>query len=173
MGISHDTTSTGFSHIEAVLLHSTARMHASLWSRGTGLDPDDLAQDALVAYFRQYSDDTAVCDNPTGWLCRAVRNRAISLLRSAKRRRKRERVYVHELSPWFEMPTLDTDQTQQMTAMLQSLKAEWRVVVVLRLWGGQTFDGIAESLHQSRTTVYRQYQAALRSLREQYDEFIS
>ncbi|MDD3469439.1 MAG: sigma-70 family RNA polymerase sigma factor [Thermoguttaceae bacterium] len=156
-----------------VLVYSTVRMYASLWCRGTELDADDLVQEVFVAYFRQYSDGTAVCGNLTGWLCRAVRNRAISLLRSAKRRRKRERVYVYEMSPWFEMPTLDTDPTQQMTAMLQSLKAEWRVVVVLRLWGGQTFDEIAESLHQSRTTVYRQYQAALRSLREQYDEFIS
>ncbi len=172
MNASHDTTGGDLSPVNTVRIYRTVRMYASRWCHETELDVDDLVQEVVIAYVRQYFDGADVCENPSGWLSRAVRNRAISLLRSAKRRRKREQFYMHKLSPWVEASTFEADPVQRVTAMLESLKSEWREVIVLRLWEGLTFDEIAESLHQSRTTVYRRYQEVIQLLRRQYDEFI-
>jgi RNA polymerase sigma-70 factor (ECF subfamily) len=51
---------------------------------------------------------------------------------------------------------------------LSRLPDEQREVVVARIWGDLSFEEIARVLEKSQATVWRQYQAALMSLRELY-----
>ena len=51
------------------------------------------------------------------------------------------------------------------TAALRSLPIEEREVIVLRIWGGRSFDEIAELIGKSTSTAHRRFEMALQSLR--------
>ena len=52
---------------------------------------------------------------------------------------------------------------------LQSLPEKHREVIVARLWGGLSFEQIAEALDLSTSSAHRRYQAGLQQLRERLD----
>ncbi len=52
------------------------------------------------------------------------------------------------------------------TAELQALPLEQREVIVAHLWGGLTFEQIAEVSGISSSTAHRHYRAGLTALRE-------
>src|SRR5437899_423637 len=105
-------------------------------------------------------------DKPVPWLYRVVRNSAISAGRSAQRRRRHEAIAAERTPTWF-APTddaaLDADTA---TGALQALPGEQRETIVAHLWGGLTFEQIAELAGASSSTVHRWYVAGLATLRE-------
>ena len=123
--------------------------------------PDDCVQEAFVQLARQatWPDDVAA------WLFRVVRNRAISLERSAQRRRK------HESNAARLVPA-ERDRVEQfcgpgeLDEVLQSLDIELREIVLARVWGGLGFEQLAEVFAISTATAFRRFESALRVLRE-------
>jgi RNA polymerase sigma-70 factor (ECF subfamily) len=124
--------------------------------------PQDVVQDAFVQLVRQ--PQTPQC--ALAWLYQVVRNRAISVSRSAQRRRKHEGRSAAEAATWF-APAEDRRLDAQAAAeALAALPLEQRETVVAKLWGGLSFDQIAVLTQTSSSTAHRRYQAALSVLRE-------
>jgi len=127
--------------------------------------PEDIVQDAFVALARQNTEP----DRAVAWLYRVVRNGAIAASRQSRRRRRRELRSAGrecEQTPggsWF-AATDDRIDAEHAARLLAELDPETREVIVARLWGGLTFDEIAQINGSSLTTTHRRYQAGLARL---------
>lgn len=136
---------------------------------------------ALVLYARQWCDSaedvvqTALLklvrsrvppDNLIPWLYRVVRNGAIDASRAARRRHKYEAAAADAAPKWF-APSYDPTGLDARAAALAlaDLPAETREIIVLHLWGGLTFEQIAQTVGSSAATCYRRYAAGLVTLR--------
>jgi RNA polymerase sigma-70 factor (ECF subfamily) len=106
--------------------------------------------------------------NPVAWLYRVVRNRAISLARSAQRRQRHEAL-ASQLRPRFEAGELPGIEAADLAAALQSLDADQREAVIARTWSGMAFEQIADLAGCSVSTAHRRYEAGLAALRERLE----
>ena len=102
----------------------------------------------------------------SAWLYRAVRNRAISESRSERRRNAHEGRVASRAALWF-TPAEDPAgiDAQAATDALQALPLDQREVIVAHLWGGLTFEQIADLTGGSAATCWRRYAAGLARLR--------
>jgi RNA polymerase sigma-70 factor (ECF subfamily) len=143
-------------------VHAPAlRLYACQWCDGA--DADDAVQEAFVSLARQ----PTVPDQVAAWLHRVVRNAAISSGRTRRRRRERE-ARVSSGEAWFASVDDQLD-AQSATQLLAELDLECREVIVVRLWGGLTFDQIARLQGCSLTTAHRRYQDGLSQLHERLE----
>lgn len=111
-----------------------------------------------------------------GFLLRLAHNLALDLMRRRGARERRDEQFASEAETIFE-PTLDTDEQSYRAALseaLAELPDEQRAVAHLKLWEGQTFEAIAETLNISPNTAASRYRYAIDKLRERlrplYDE---
>jgi RNA polymerase sigma-70 factor (ECF subfamily) len=128
--------------------------------------PEDVVQDALLLLVRQ----AVRPENVVAWLYQVVRNAAISTLRSAGRRTRRETAVAHRAEPWFHPPQSDRLDAEEATRALAALPIEQRETIVFRLWGGLSFEQIAELTGCSTSSAHRCYQKGLAALRERLGE---
>ncbi|MCK4283251.1 MAG: RNA polymerase sigma factor [Candidatus Brocadiae bacterium] len=124
--------------------------------------PDDIVQEALVKLVQQKTPP----DNAVAWLYRVVRNLAISAARRDRRRQRREASVARMRQGWF-MPS-DGDRLDARAAAeaMRALPVEQREVIVARIWGGLTFEEIAQVMDCSSSAAHRRYRAGLSALRE-------
>jgi RNA polymerase sigma-70 factor (ECF subfamily) len=125
---------------------------------------DDCVQEALLKLVRE----RRCPENVLAWLYRVVRNQAISSLRAEQRRQKHESAAAFT-ETWFEVGAENGVDAKAVTEILRSLPKELREIVVARIWGGLSFEQIAEVVSASRSTVHRRYQEALETLRSRLD----
>jgi RNA polymerase sigma-70 factor (ECF subfamily) len=127
--------------------------------------PEDVVQEAFIRLMQQRSAP----ENLAGWLYRVVRNEATNSSRSAMRRRRHERsAAAGRPESWFVPSGEDKIDALAAVAVLESLPIDQREIVVLRIWGGQSFDEIAELIGKSTSTAHRRYEMALESLRAKW-----
>jgi RNA polymerase sigma factor (sigma-70 family) len=139
--------------------HSAALvLYARQWCNA----PEDVVQEAFLLLVRQ----TAAPENPTGWIYRVVRNRAMNALRSSGRKTRHETAAAHRGEPWFESAPGDRLDAETATVMLGRLSIPEREVIVARIWGGLNFEQIADLTGTSVSAVYRNYCRGLAALRE-------
>ena len=124
--------------------------------------PQDVVQEALMELVRQRESP----DRVIAWLYRVVRNRAISAGRASRRRQRYETGASAEQLGWFRSTVEDALDAETAATALAALPIEEREAIVARLWGGLSFDEIAEMTGTSSSTAHRRYQAGLASLRE-------
>jgi len=124
--------------------------------------PEDVVQDAFV----QLARSRQLPENVGGWLYRVVRNGAINAARTAQRRSRRETAVAHRGEPWFHPSPDDRIDAAAATEALAGLPLDQRETIVARLWGGLTFDEIAQVTGATTSTVHRWYQRGLETLRE-------
>lgn len=134
-------------------------LYARQWCRA----PEDVVQEAFIKLARQKEAP----HHPVGWLYHAVRNRAISELRSERRRQTHEERAAAKAPLWF-TPREDHAglDAQAATDALSVLPIEQREIIVAHLWGGLTFEQIAELIGGSAPTCWRRYAAGLAKLRQ-------
>jgi RNA polymerase sigma factor (sigma-70 family) len=123
--------------------------------------PEDIVQEAFIRLMQQ----RPLPDNIGGWLYRVVRNGAISASRATARRVRHETGSASRREPWFKPALEDVIDANTATAALQALAIDEREVVVLRIWGGRSFEEIAELIGKSSSTAHRRFEAGLESLR--------
>jgi RNA polymerase sigma factor (sigma-70 family) len=125
--------------------------------------PEDVVQTALLKLVRVRTPP----DNLIPWLYRVVRNGAIDASRAARRRQKYEYAAADHAPKWFS-PSYDPTGLDARAAALAlvELPAETREIIVAHIWGGLTFEQIAEAVDSSAATCYRRYTAGLNILRE-------
>ena len=105
-------------------------------------------------------------DRPAAWLYRVVRNAAVSAGRSERRRRRREAMVAGRAPQWFVPSHEASMDAESAAAALRELAPERSAVIVARIWGGLTFEEIAEAARCSSSAAHRRYAAGIRALRE-------
>jgi RNA polymerase sigma-70 factor (ECF subfamily) len=132
-----------------------------LYARQWCVTPEDVVQEAFLRFVRQRPPP----DNPLAWLYRVVRNAAVSAGRTERRRQRHESVAAARAPAWFETND-DAIDSEVATRALQELPPDEREVIVAHLWGGLTFEQIADVASCSASTAHRRYVAGLITLRE-------
>ena len=126
---------------------------------------EDVVQESLVKLV-ELSRTKEKPDNPVAWLYKVVRNRAISQFRKISNRLKYEQKAAGEKSVWFISASVNGYDSEEIADMLKRLPVEQREIVIQRIWGGLSFDEIADTTNASRTTVFRRYTEAIETLRK-------
>ena len=128
--------------------------------------PEDVVQEA----FLKLAGQGGLPQNPAAWLFRVVRNGAINAGTASRRRRRHESEAAAESRTWFQPDNEATRPNaldpETATAELHALPLEQREVIVAHLWGGLTFEQIAEVSGISSSTAHRFYRVGLTTLRE-------
>jgi RNA polymerase sigma factor (sigma-70 family) len=133
-----------------------------LYARQWCAAPEDVVQEAFLKLFALSRPPA----QPLPWLYRAVRNAAISAGRSERRRRRHEAAAAARVPAWFRGTDPAGLDAAAVAAALQALPPEQREVIVAHLWGGLTFEQVAEVAGCSSSTAHRWYAAGLAALRE-------
>ena len=139
--------------------HAAAlELFASQWT----VTGEDCVQEAFIQLVKQQR----VPERVVPWLFRVVRNGAISQQRAAARRRRHEAAAADGRASWFKSAEQNLVDDETLTDALRSLSDDHREVIVAKIWGGLTYEQIAEVIGISRSSVHRRYEAGLRVLRE-------
>ena len=120
---------------------------------------EDLVQDAFLKLVEQPRRP----ENPGAWLCKTIRNAAISRHRQSQRRQKHETEAARSRPDWF--GPADSLLAKEAEEKLAELDASQREIVVLRIWNQLSFDEIAELTGMPKTSAFRMYSEALQELR--------
>jgi RNA polymerase sigma factor (sigma-70 family) len=132
------------------------RLYVRQWLEGD----EDLVQDAFI----RLAEQSPAPEQVLPWLYRVVRNGALAASRSAARRRRRQqRASAREA--WFAAAD-DRIDGREVTRLLAEIPLEQREVVVARIWGGLTFEEVAQLAGCSLPTAHRRFHAGLTVLRE-------
>lgn len=130
-----------------------------LFARQWCASPEDVVQEAFLKLSQQNPEPLQL----TAWLYRVVRNAAISMGRSEKRRQYHE--VVGARTSWFVEDDSRRLDAAAVTDALAALTPDSREIIVAHLWGGLTFEEIAEVAGTSTATAYRRYTAGIEELR--------
>jgi RNA polymerase sigma factor (sigma-70 family) len=133
-----------------------------LYARQWCATPEDVVQEAFI----KLSRTRTMPQNALSWLFRVVRNGALSAARSERRRQRHESAAAQRQPPWFLLDESGGLDATAAAAALAELAPELREVIVAHLWGGLTFDQIAELMDTSSSSAHRWYAAGLAALRE-------
>lgn len=120
------------------------------------------AQDAVHHVFlRLLGQESVTLREPRPYLYRALRNTALNLNRASAREQERwEEAALFRPVPGLESAGLDVE------AALRELPDEQRQVVLMKVWGGLTFQEIAEVMDLSANTAASRYRYGLGRLRQ-------
>jgi len=129
----------------------------TLYARQWTTTPDDCVQEAFIELARQ----AASPDNPAAWLYRVVRNRSLNAARSARRRSAHE----HTAAGEHRFSGAASAARIELVDLLARLDDTSREIVVLRAWGGLSWQEIAELAGGSKSSAQRTYVQALEQLR--------
>ncbi len=137
-----------------------------LYARQWCDESEDVVQEAFVKLATQPTTPL----NPASWLFRTVRNTAINAGIAKRRRRRHEAKALAGAPAWFESGAAARSRAivdpESAQAALAVLPLEQREIIVAHLWGGLTFDQIAELVGFSVGSTHRLYHAGLMALRE-------
>lgn len=139
-------------------------------------DAKDVFQDALVKLVEKLRTGEFV-GGQEAWqpyLYTTIRRLAIDLSRRDDRRRRREdNVFADAESdrhnaahPWFESEDSDDETRSQLEARLKELPEKFAEVIVMKIWGEQTFAQIGETLGISQNTAASRYRYGLEALKK-------
>jgi RNA polymerase sigma-70 factor (ECF subfamily) len=123
--------------------------------------PEDVVQEAFLKLVRRRRPP----EDAVAWLYRVVRNGALDAAKMARRRQRREA--VPRPTRWFVEPEVDGLDAETAVAALRRLPEERREVIVARIWGGLSFEQIADVAGCSASTAFRRYNAGVEDLRKQ------
>lgn len=158
--------------MEADDLRQLLDAHAAaliLYARQWSASPEDIVQEAFLKLATQPRPPGRV----VSWLYRVVRNAALDAARSARRRRHHETVAAARTPSWFQATAETALDGAAATQALRTLPEDQREIVVAHLWGGLTFEEIADLIGASASTAHRKYIAALTTLRERLGEQVA
>jgi len=130
-------------------------------------DAQDVYQEAIIKVIRDAlrtgKDDVPV----TGRVFLAIKHTAIDMHRQRRSRSKRELDYDANtsVSSWFNPPFEKVEQYNQLQDAIKLLPPEQQEVLILKIWGEQTFKAIADILGISINTVTSRYRYGINQIR--------
>ncbi len=131
-------------------------------------DAEDVVQEAFRRYWRSTHREN---ENTVSMLFGSVRWAALDFIRQNERRRKRETSASQDQallngSQMFERSLENEELSDQVQCALQKLPEAQRQIVVLKVWGGLTYEQIGQTLGVSPNTASSRYRYALDGLRK-------
>ena len=151
----HELASLVDTHGPPLLLYARQWCHA----------PEDVVQDAFVKLVALREPPRDVVP----WLYRVVRNGALDVGKTTRRRSRREQL-VSRPERWFHEPAIEGLDAETAIAALQRLSDDQREVIVARIWGGLSFEQIAEVVGCSPSSAFRRFSAGIDFLRTELGE---
>jgi RNA polymerase sigma-70 factor (ECF subfamily) len=139
-------------------------LYARQWCKSHA-DAQDAVQDGFIRFARSFPEEV---NNPVPYLYKAVRWSALDRLRQEKRRSVREETGGELLYPEdivFDDSIEQGERAAEIQKLLEKLPPEQREVVVMKIWGGQTFKNIATALDIPANTAASRYRYALESMK--------
>lgn len=129
---------------------------------GTVAEAEDVLQEAFVQVWTRRERFPRI---EPGILFTQIRRVAIDRSRSRQRRKTREADFsaVHAPPLFVESSSGDADDLQ---AALETLPPEQQEVLVLKIWGEQTFESIGKTLEISPNTAASRYRYGLERMRQ-------
>ncbi len=124
-------------------------------------DAEDILQDAFVRFWKHRRR----VNDPAAYLFRSVRNAACNLARAQASRRKRQEIAAAPESV-FAPVAEDGELRAAVETALGRLPVEQREVLVMKIWGGLTFQAIGAVLGVPANTAASRYRYALAALRK-------
>src|SRR5262249_50828831 len=129
----------------------------ALYARQWCSAPEDVVQEAFLKLVAQKPPP----EQPVAWLYKVVRRAALSAARSARCRPRHETEAAARSPAWFVPSEGKGLDAATAAAALQALPDEQREVIVAYLWGGLTFEQVADVMNTSSSTAHRWYLAGL------------
>ncbi len=124
-------------------------------------DAEDVLQEAFVRFWQQRHH----AREPVAYLYQCVRNAAMNRQRAEQRRQQHEQRAAAER--FFESFNGDAFvDADAVTYALHQLSEEQREVVVMKIWGGLTFETISNALEIPQGTAQSRYRYAVATLRK-------
>ena len=120
-------------------------LYAQQWCR----TPEDVVQEAFLRLIAQRE----VPENVVAWLYRVVRNGALNASRAAARRGRHESAAAGDAKPRFQSSSDQLLDPREAADALKHLPGTQRETVVARLWGGLSFQEVAELTGTSTSTA--------------------
>jgi RNA polymerase sigma-70 factor (ECF subfamily) len=133
-----------------------------LYARQWCAAPEDVVQEAFVKLCTVEPPPR----DALAWLYRVVRHGALDAGKTARRRQRREAA-VARPERWFVEPAVEGLDAEAAVAGLRRLPAEQREAIVARLWGGLSFEQVAEVAGCSVSTAFRRFSAGIDALRRE------
>jgi RNA polymerase sigma-70 factor (ECF subfamily) len=141
----------------------------TLFARQWCAAAEDVVQEAFLQLARQREPPQRIVP----WLYRVTRNGAIDAGRAARRRGKHEAAAAESRRAWFVSNAENALDAAEAARALESLPVALRETIVARLWGGLSYEEIAELTETSTSTAHRRYRQGLTALREKLEESCS
>ena len=99
------------------------------------------------------------------WVYRVVKNEAISQRRKSNRRLKHEQSAGTEREVWFCAVDEGEFDASDLTRALKELDDLKREIITAKIWGGLTFEQIAEAFECSVSTAYERFKSGLTEMK--------
>lgn len=131
-------------------------------------EAEDLMQHALVQTSRAVADSRLAAD-PQGMLryaCTVLRNEAYSQGERRRARRENARQWEYEQTFLTTAKPEENDDCRRVEQAVSELEPRYAELVMLHIWGGQSFREIAETLSETVDAVSSRYRYALILLRK-------
>ena len=153
-------------------------LYARQWS-ASHADAEDTVQAAFLKVWKIWKRNPskwAGQENENGlvpYLYRAVKSTALDNIRSRNRRRIREEKAgnaLYDENQVFKCGLEQKERSELVQKALESLPEEQKEVLVMKIWGDQTFKVISESLDISINTAASRYRYGLAALRNLLDK---
>ena len=141
-------------------LYEAKAAHLILYGRALGLthgEAEDVLQETFMRLIRRLHPPL----QPEHYCVRSYRNGALNYRRGLWRRVTREL----ESRRWFEPGSSEPQQEREAMRCLESLPAEQREAIVLKIWHQYTFEEIGDLLELSPNTVAGRYRYGLQKMR--------
>lgn len=129
-------------------------------------DAEDLVQEAILRMWR-HQEDKGRRPPDLPLVFSTIRFCGLNHHRSERRRRKREEsvVYLNDFQDvWLDPLLEDDEEALILRQAVQDLSPKLRETVIMKFWGGLTFQQIAEALAISPNTAASRYRYALEQL---------
>lgn len=140
----------------------------------SGEDAEDIMQEALVRLVQKHNEGSFVGDQAQ-WLpyvYTSIRRIAMDYARSEDCRAGREQVLYHDTTAeqdsniWFQSDQDHDVLCSHVNDQLKMLPKKFSEVIVLKIWGEQSFQQIASELGIPLSTVASRYRYGMSQLRE-------
>jgi RNA polymerase sigma-70 factor, ECF subfamily len=143
-------------------------------------DAEDVLQDALVRLVGKLNSGE-FDGGQEMWMpyvYTSIRRLAIDLSRKDDRRKKREDFVGDEIEaeaalkfdPWFQSDASGDESREYLEAGLKELPEKFSEVIIMKIWGDQTFAEIGEALEISQNTAASRYRYGLEILKRKLIE---
>lgn len=129
---------------------------------------EDAVQEGFIRTWRAFTGKRVNEDGVVPYLYRAVKSSALDYLRGSGRRQKREQEHFEDSPKWepFFLPDSKNDEQKVIEGALRELPEEQREVIVMKIWGDQTFEAIGKAVGISQNTAASRYRYGMETLRK-------